>query len=58
MPQAGRPAIHGPRRRVQLTSEQDAYIARLAAGWSCGWPEALRKVLDVLRESVREGSDA
>lgn len=54
----GRQPIHGPRRYVMLTSEQDAYIARLAAGWGCGWPVALRRVLDVLREAASEPSDA
>ena len=57
-PARGRPAIPGPRRRVQLTAGQDAFIARLAAKWGCGWPDALRRVLDVLQEAVAEGSDA
>lgn len=58
MRKRGRPAIEGPRRRVQLTPEQDAFITRLAAKWGCGWPDALRGVLDVLREAASEGSDA
>lgn len=58
MTQAGRPAIHGPRRRVQLTSEQDAFVARLAARWGCAWPDALRRALDVLIEGGIGGSDA
>lgn len=53
-PARGRPAIPGPRRRVQLSPSQDAFIARLAAKWGCGWPDALRRVLDVLQEAPQQ----